>query len=146
MSLLQEITTARDTAMKQRDAETLEALRILCAAVKNEQIAQGGELSDEQVQAVIARQVKQVKDALSDFTAAGRSDLAEKAQKEIALYQVYLPEEMSDEELQAVVQAAVAEAGPGANVGAVMGKVMARVKGKADGNRVREMVSAALTG
>lgn len=146
MSLLQDITNARNTAMKQRDAEKLSVLRILCAAVKNEEIEKGGDLSDEAVQNVIARQVKQLKDSMKDFAEAGREDLAAKAEFELGVLKQYLPEQLSDEELQKIVNDMHAEMGDGANLGALMGRVMGAVKGRADGNRVREMVQAALEG
>lgn len=147
MSLKEQIQQDQKTAMKEKQQEQLETLRGVWAVIRKEEIDSQKELDDEGVQAVIARQVKQLQDAKTDFLAGGRSDLSEKADREMLLLSRYLPAQMSDEELDAAIQAVLGELGDAAkNVGMVMGAVMKVVKGKADGNRVRERVSQMMNG
>lgn len=141
MTLVQTILEAQKEAMKKRDAETLSILRVLSSAVKNEQIEKQRELTDAEAQQVIARQVKQLKDALTDFEKAERADLIEQAKKEVALLSAYLPQQLSDEELRALI-ARVIEANQGTEPGRMMGPVMKEVAGRADGNRVKAMLEA----
>ena len=144
MSLRQEIFSTRDNAMKNKDVAALSTLRVLCSEIKNAEIAAQSELSDEDIQKVIARQVKQLKDAVVDFASAGRDDLVAKNNAEIALLEQYLPAQLSDEQIQAQVDTVIAELGENADMGRTMGAVMKRVAGQADGNRVRAFVQQAL--
>jgi uncharacterized protein len=142
MSLNEKITTALTTAMKAKDSNTVSTLRLLTSALKNEQIEKQSELQDEDIQAVVKRQVKQLKDALKDYESGGRVDLKESSEKEIKILEEYLPEEMTEVDLKKVVLAVVkdlGEVGP-SDMGKVMGAVMKEVSGRADGNRVRELV------
>lgn len=146
MTLRDDIQRAVREAMKAKDHASLETLRMLWAAVRNEEIRDRAVLSDDDIVAVISRQVKQLQDSLKDFTAGARPDLVDKTNAEIALLAAYLPEQLSDEGLLAVVDRvmnALAPAGAG-DLGKVMGAVMKEVKGTADGNRVRAMVALRL--
>lgn len=146
MSLRNEIQEKIHAAMKAGDAKNLAVMRLLKSAIKNEEIELQKELSDEEVQSVVARQVKQLVDAIKDFESGERSDLVAQAKEEIELMSVYLPEQMSDSELSIIVNKAIESTGaktPG-DVGRVMGLVMKQAKGKADGTKVREMVSKKL--
>jgi uncharacterized protein len=148
MTLKEQLLSAQKDAMKAKDSETLSTLRMVWSAVKNEEIKAQEELNDAKVQEVIAKQVKQLKDATKDFAAGGRDDLVESTNKEVAILEAYLPEQMSDEDLKKIVDETVAgfgEVSP-ADMGKLMGAVMGKVKGQADGNRVKEMVSAVLKG
>lgn len=147
MSIKQTLQDAQKEAMKAKDSESLSTIRQVLSAIKNEEISSGGELKDEQIQTVIARQVKQLKDALKDFEAAGRDDLAGQNKKEIALLEGYLPAQLSDEELETIVKETIAQTGATGpqDLGKVMGAVMGKVKGQADGNRVREMATKLFT-
>lgn len=146
MSLQATIDQAKIAAMKEKNQEALSTLRMLSSAIKNAEIEKQSALTDEEVQAVIARQVKQLRDANTDFQSSGRTDLVEKTNAEIALLETYLPAQMSDEELQAIVKATAEEMGvtAKADMGKLMGAVMKKVAGQADGNRVKEMVTAVL--
>ncbi len=144
MSLRQDIFSARDNAMKANDTAALSTLRVLCSDIKNAEIAAQGELDDEAVQKVIARQVKQLKDAATDFAQAGRDDLVAQNTAEVALLEKYLPAQMSDEDIATHIDAVLADMGEGVQMGQVMGAVMKRVAGQADGNRVRELVQQKL--
>ena len=134
------------TAMKSGDAKNLAVLRLIKSAIKNEEIQLQKELSDEEVQSVVARQVKQLSDAAKDFEAGGRQDLVEQAKEEIQLMSIYLPEQMSDSELLSIVDKVIETTGAKtqSEVGKVMGLVMKQAKGKADGTKVREIVSKKL--
>ncbi len=146
MTLRSEIQEKQYDAMKQGDADKLSILRLLMSAIKNEEIELKRELNDEETQAVVGRQVKQLNDSIKDFEAGGRSDLVEKTQKEVEVLKEYLPEQLSDEELESIIDKKITElsAGP-QDIGKVMGAVMKEAKGKADGNKVREIVSKKLS-
>ncbi|HYE59797.1 MAG TPA: GatB/YqeY domain-containing protein [Candidatus Kapabacteria bacterium] len=147
MSLRDSIRQAQTQAMKDRNAEVTDMLRMLWSQIRNEEIAQQHDVTDEDIVQIVSRQVKQLQDALQDFTKGGRTDLIEKTNKEIAFLQQYLPVQLSDEELETIVKEVIAASGAasGNDTGKVMGTVMKQVKGKADGNRVREMVTRLLS-
>lgn len=139
MPLRQNIHDDMIAAQKARNAEKTDALRSAWSAIRNEEIDVRHDLSDDETVGVLARSVKQLKDALADFRAGGRADLAEKNEREIALLETYLPAQLSDDDVRSVVARAVAEtsaSGPG-DVGKVMARAMKDLKGRADGNRVR---------
>lgn len=131
-------------AMQARDELKIATLRLMNGEMKNAEIAlmkKDSGLSDEESVAVLQRMVKQRNDAVSQFEAGGRMDLVEKERAEIAIIQAYLPAQLSDEELSAIVKETAAALGD-ADFGKVMGAVMGKVKGKADGARVRQMVES----
>lgn len=145
MSLREEIITARTTAMKQKDSAALSVLRVLFSEIKNKEIDTKQELSDEEVMAVVKTQVKRLKDAQKEFAAAGRDELAAQNQSEIDILSTYLPEQMSEDEIRAIIKAVMESLGDNPNMGQIMGQVMAKANGAADGNRVRELVQEALS-
>lgn len=142
MPLRETIQQAQTQAMKERNAERTSVLRMLWSAIRNEEINTRQDLTDEQVQSVIARQVKQLEDAQKDFQSGSRADLAEQNQREVAIMRAYLPAQLTDEELDSAVRAVLGamDAGQTVDFGRIMGAVMKEVKGKADGNRVRDAV------
>ncbi|MBP7992566.1 MAG: GatB/YqeY domain-containing protein [Candidatus Magasanikbacteria bacterium] len=148
MSLVEQLQALRLTARKEHNAETLDSIQNVLAAIKNEEINHGITLQDAQVEALIARLVKQLKDALADFTTAGRTDLVTKTNTEIELLQSFLPQQLTDVEIDAVITGVLSEVDQEtrANSGKVVGAVMAKVKGRADGATVRERVLARLSG
>jgi len=103
-------------------------------------------LTDEEVVAVVASEVKRRKDSISEFEKGGRPELAEGEKKEMDMLMAYLPEQMSDDDLRAVVKAAIADTGATEvrEMGKVVGSVMPKVKGKADGGRVSQIVKEEL--
>jgi uncharacterized protein YqeY len=136
--LSQETTAALKAGQKVR----LAALRLLSAAVKNREVELRRELSDDEFLEVAAKQVKQRRESIEAFEAAGRTELADREREEEAVLSAYLPEPLGDDELDAIVEEAIATAGatgPG-DLGKVMGAVMARVKGRADGRTVQAKV------
>lgn len=146
MSLQAQIKADMITAMKARESDKVTVYRNVTSAIKNSMIDHTGEFTDADVQQVIATFVKQLKDANKDFASGGREDLVAQNNAEIAILEVYLPEQMSDDELNAVVADVIAETGASstADMGRVMGAVMGKVAGKADGNRVKDAVMQTL--
>ena len=148
MSLKARITEDMKTAMKAKEAGRLAAIRLLLAAIKQKEVDERTELDDAAVSAVIEKLVKQRKDSVTQYEAAGRADLADVEKAEIAILSAYLPEKMGNDEIAAAVTAAVAATG--AKGPADMGKLMAVLKpqlaGKADMAEVSKLVKAALAG
>ena len=147
MSLTDTLTTDISRAMKAKDATTLTALRMLKTALTNKSIEKSRALEPAEELQVVNALVKQRRDSIDQFTAAGRHELAAKEQAEIAVLDAYLPPSASDDELAVAVTAAVAETGAttAKDMGKVMKAVMAALAGKTvDGKRVNELVRAAL--
>ncbi len=135
------------TAMKAHETARLSALRLLLAAIKQREVDDRAEATDELVTGVISKLIKQRHDSVKQYHDAGRDDLAQKEQFEIDVLSVYLPKQMSDEEIEAVVKDAIAQTGAVgmAGMGKVMGVVKAKCTGKADMGRVSAIVKAQLT-
>jgi uncharacterized protein YqeY len=135
-------------AMKAKDKVLLGVLRQLQAAVKQVEIDQRIELDDEAALKVIQGYAKKVRDTLEAAQKAGRAEMQAEAEAELAVVKAYLPAELSDDALAALVDEAVAEAGASGpqDMGAVMKAVMPKVAGRADGGRVSAMVKKRLVG
>lgn len=138
--------------MKARDKVRTGALRMLLAALKNAAVAEGkgpqGELGDDAVIRLVQTEVKRRREAAAAFRDGGREEQAQAEEAEAAVYEAYLPAQLSDDELGALVDAAIAEVGadgPQA-MGQVMKAVMPKVAGQADGTRVSAAVKARLAG
>lgn len=149
MSLKDTITTDMKTAMKAGDSAKLGTIRMLLAAMKQREVDERIALTDSDVVAIVEKAIKQRKESIAQFTAGNRPDLVEKEESEVKVLATYMPAQMSDAEIEAVVNAAVAEvAASGVSGNAAMGKVMAIVKpklaGKADMTLVSAKVKAAL--
>jgi uncharacterized protein len=152
MSLHDQIEADLRTAMKARDRAATSALRMVVAALKNRATADGlspqGRLDDEVVHKVLSTEVKRRKEAAAAYQDAGRSESATSELAEAAIYEAYLPAQLGDDELAAIVDAAIAETGAGSpgQMGEVMKAAMSRVQGRADGGRVSAIVKQRLTG
>lgn len=149
MSLKETITNDMKTAMKAGDSQKLGTIRMLMAAMKQREVDERIVLSDADIVALVEKAIKQRKEAIVQFTAGNRADLVAKEEAEAAVLAVYLPAQMSDAEVDAVIAAAVAEvAASGVTGNAAMGKIMAIVKpklaGKADMSAVSGKVKAKL--
>jgi uncharacterized protein YqeY len=144
-SLKDRISADMVAAMKARDQVRVDTLRSALSGFTYKRSEAGVDLTEADELAVVQKQVKQRNDSFTEFTKAGRTDLADKEALERSILQVYLPAQKSAEEIRAIVQAAV-ESLPadGRNQGAVMKIVMPQLKGLADGNLVREAVATAL--
>lgn len=147
--LSQQITEDMKTAMRERNAAALGTIRMLKSALKNAAIEKGGadaELTDPEVVAVVRREVKKRQDSIEQYRAAGRAELAEQEEVEIAVLQAYLPEPLGEDELTAIIDAAIAEVGATSRkeMGAVMKLVQERSAGRADGKTLSQAVMAKL--
>ena len=140
MSLKERITQDMKDAMRSGDKERLGNIRMLQAAIKQREVDERIMLDDTQVLAVVEKMIKQRKEAIAQFEAGGRADLAAKENAEIALLQAYMPEQLSAAEVDALVAAAIAETA--ASTIKDMGKVMALVKTRAAGRADMASVSA----
>jgi uncharacterized protein YqeY len=135
-------------AMKARDKTRLEALRMLRAAIKNTEIAQQKTLEDSDILAVLAKEVRQHRESISEFGKGNRQDLVAKEEAELNILLEYLPRQMSRDEIIAAARQAIEEVGargPG-DKGKVMQKLMPQLKGKAEGRDVNEAVTELLGG
>lgn len=143
MSLKEQLMSDFKDAMKAKDEVRKNTISFARAAVKQYEIDNRKELDDEGIIAILAKQVKMRKDALSDFEKAGRVDLADAYKQEIEVLQKYLPAQLSADEIRDIVKATAADLGIDGgkqNMGKLMGAVMGKVKGVADGNDVRKVI------
>jgi uncharacterized protein YqeY len=148
MTLKARITEDMKTAMKARETARLGAIRLLLAAIKQKEVDERSELDDAAVAAVIEKLVKQRKDSIAQYEAAGRQELVDAEKAEIIVLSAYLPEKMGSDEVAAAIAAAVAETGAKgpADMGKLMGVLKPRLAGKADMAEVSRLVKAALAG
>ncbi|MGI9036386.1 MAG: GatB/YqeY domain-containing protein [Pyrinomonadaceae bacterium] len=149
MSLKDKIVSDLTRAMKAQDANRTGTLRMVKAALMNEQNKRGAdyELTDEEVSKTLQSLVKQRKDSIEQYANAGRAELAEKERAELAVIEEYLPQSAAKEEIETAVAAAIAETGASSmkEMGAVMKAAQAKLAGKtADGKIVSEIVKAKL--
>ena len=131
-------------AMKAKDEVRKNTISFARAAIKQYEVDNRQELDDEGIIAILSKQVKMRKDALSDFEKAGRTDLIDSYKAEIEILNRYLPEQLSEEDILNEVRKTAAELGIEGgkqNMGKLMGPVMAKLKGRADGNAVKKVVT-----
>jgi len=147
MNLQEKIKKDLLEAAKNKDSEKVSVLRMLQSSIKNKEIdLMGEEMTDEIVLDVIAKQAKQRKESIAGFEKGGRLDLAEGEKKELAILEVYLPEQASDKEIEDVVKDIIDEMGGASkeDFGKVMGASVKKLKGKAEGNRIKTIVERML--
>ena len=146
MSLLESLQKDMVAAMKAKDKTKLSTVRMLKAAVTNEQINVGHDLTSDEEVSVLSRELKQRKDSLEEFKAAGRDQAVADLEAEIAVIESYLPEQLSVDEVKAVVEETIKAVGATskADFGKVMGVLMPKLKGKADGKLVNATVKELL--
>ncbi len=140
VTLKQHIQDDMKTAMKAGEKERLGVIRLILAAIKQIEVDQRIVLDDVQVIAVLDKMLKQRRDSIAQYTAAGRTDLADVESAEVVIIQSYMPQALTDAEIDALVEQAVAEVG--ASTIADMGKVMALLKPKMQGRADMGAVSA----
>ena len=147
MTLKERINEDIKAAMRARETARLAAIRLLMAAIKQKEVDERIQLDDAAVVPVIDKMLKQRRDSIAQYQAAGRQDLVDAEKFEADLLQTYMPAGLSDDEISAAVAAAVAEtgaAGPG-DMGKVMAVLKPRLAGRADMTEVSKRVKAALT-
>ncbi|UOQ93781.1 GatB/YqeY domain-containing protein [Halobacillus shinanisalinarum] len=142
MSILERLNQDMKAAMKAKDKKTLGVIRMVKASMQNEAIKLGKDLSEDEELTVLSREVKQRKDSLQEFKEAGREDLVEGLNEEIEILQVYMPKQLTEEELEQIVQETIVEVGASSkgDMGKVMSAVMPKVKGKTEGSKVNKLV------
>jgi uncharacterized protein YqeY len=104
VSLLSRLNDDMKSAMKAKDKESLQVIRMIKSSIQNEQIKVGHDLTDDEELSVLSREMKQRRDSLREFEQAGRDDLAEKVKSEIAIVEKYMPEQLSEDEIRQIVQ------------------------------------------
>ena len=146
MSLKQRITDDMKTAMKGGDKDRLGVIRLILAAIKQREVDERIVLDDAQVLAVIEKMIKQRRDSIAQFRAAAREDLATKEEYEVGVIQAYMPAQLSDAEVDAIIAKAIADSGASGakDMGKVIGLVRPQVAGKADMGAVSQAVKARL--
>jgi len=147
MSLKEQINNDIKTAMKEKNVELRDALRLLSSAMKQIEVDERKELSDEDIIKIIQKQVKQRNDAMSQYREAGREDLYEKEAAEAAIFETYLPKQLSDDELETAIRAIIAETGAETmkDIGRVMGSASKALGAQADGKRINECAKKLLS-
>lgn len=148
MSLKARITEDMKSAMRAKETARLGAIRLLLAAIKQREVDERIELDDTQIIAAIDKMLKQRRDSISQFEAAGRQDLADIEHFEISVLQVYMPDAASDDEIDALIAQAVAETGAAGvkDMGKVMAAVKPKLAGRADMAQVSTRIKAKLVG
>ncbi len=142
------IATETTNALKAGDKVRVGTLRLLSAAIKNREVEVGHALDDDEVTEIAVREGKKRRESIEAYGDAGRRDLVDKEQAEFDVLQTYLPEQMSEADLDAIIDEAIASTGASSpqDMGKVMGQVMAKAKGKADGKLIQGKVMAKLGG
>jgi uncharacterized protein YqeY len=147
MSLKEQLTKDLQDAMRSGDELKKSTIRMVRAAIKNAEIAQIGELDDAGVQNVMRKEIKQRRESGDEYERHNRLDLAQRERAEAALIEAYLPQQMSEAEIEAVVRGIVGEVGASGprDMNKVMPVVMSRLKGRAEGRLVNKVVSGVLS-
>jgi uncharacterized protein YqeY len=148
MSLKDRINDDMKTAMRGGDAPRRDALRLLLAALKQREVDERKDLGDADVVAVIEKMIKQRRESIVQFEKGGRADLAKNEQFEVAILQAYMPQALSDAEIEAALAEAIAATGAKApsDMGKVMGVLKGKLAGRADMTKVSALVKAKLAG
>ena len=149
MGLREQILDDIKSAMKNKEAERLSAIRMLQAAVKNREIElRPNAITEPDVQAVVRKLAKQRKDSITEFEKAGRQDLADKEKYELGVLEAYLPAQMSPEQVAKLVDEVIQATGANSmkQMGAVVKEVMAKSGGQADGKTISDLVKSKLQG
>ena len=148
MALKERLDQDMKQAMREKAQLRLDTIRMLKSSIKYREIELGKPLDDPGVHIVIAGEIKRRRDAIEQFRAGNRQDLADKEQKEIEVLQAYLPQQLTQDELRAKVDEAVRKLGAQGmkDMGAVMKALMPEVQGRADGKVVSDLVKARLSG
>ena len=151
MGLKEQIGEDIKTAMKAKDKVRLQTVRGIKKAIleKEVELRPKGQdsLTPEQEIELLSQQAKQRRDSIEQFTNAGRDELAEKEKQELAIIETYLPEQVSDAEIESIVDRLIADSGASTmkDLGKVMGPAMKELKGKADGKKIQELVKSKLS-
>jgi uncharacterized protein YqeY len=148
MTLSERIESAMRDSMRARDEQRTQTLRMVMAAAHNVKIARARDLTDDEVIDVLTKQVKQRRESIAMFRDAGREERAVAEEAEAAILAEFLPQQLTEDEVESLARAAIAETGATSPVdlGKVMGRVSPQTKGRADGRLVSEVVRRLLAG
>ena len=148
MTLKERITEDMKAAMRAKESARLSAIRLLLAAMKQKEVDERVQLGDAEVIAIVEKLLKQRRESVTQFEAAGRTELAAGEKFEIEVLTAYLPQRMSEAEVAQAIQAAIAETGAASarDMGKVMGLLKTRLAGRADMTQVSALVKAKLAG
>ncbi len=148
MSLRDQINQDMKAAMRSRDEARLSAIRMLWAAIQRREVDERITLDDTQVLSVVEKTVRQSRDAVEQFLKGNRPDLADKENRDIAFWEVYLPAQASDDEVAKLVKEAIASTGAASikDMGKVVGVLKPKLQGRADMGKVSALVKAQLAG
>ena len=146
MTLKEKLLKDQNDAMRQRDAVRLSVVRMVRSAINYAEIEQGHELDDAGVQAVIVRDVKEHRDAITEISKGNRPDLVQKNEAELAILLTYLPQQMSAQDIEVQARSAIAQVGAKgpSDMGKVMGVLMPQLRGKADPRTISQVVQKLL--
>ena len=147
MNLAERLNEDMKQAMKAGEKFRLTTIRMVRASIKNQEIELHRPLNEDEIVQVVSRDLKQRRDSLQDFERAGRDDLVSQMQGEIEIISQYLPEQLNEEEIKAIVMQTIQETGASskADIGKLMGALMPKVKGRADGKLVNQLVQQVLS-
>jgi uncharacterized protein YqeY len=147
VSLKEQLSDAMKAAMRAKEKQRLGTIRLIQADIKRIEVDERVELDDARVLAVMDKMVKQRRDSISQFSAAGRTELADIEQAEIEVIQEFLPQPLTEQEIDALIAAAIAESGASSmqQMGAVMAIVKPQIQGRADAGAVSGQVKRALS-
>lgn len=143
MSLMEQLNQDMKQSMKNKEKEKLSVIRMVKASLQNEMIRLGkNKLSEDEELTILSRELKQRKDSLQEYKSAGRNDIVENLESEIIIIQKYMPEQLTDAELEDLIQATIKEINVTSKkeMGKVMSAIMPKVIGKADGSRINKLV------
>ena len=142
MNKKQEIQQALTTAMKARDEDTKRTLRLVMSAIKLAEVEAGGELDDSRILAILQKEVKTREDIIAESKQANRTDLVQAAEKEMAILNKFLPQQMDPDELKALAQSVITELGASGmrDMGEVMKQLMPKLEGRASGSDASKVV------
>ena len=148
LTLKERVMEDMKQAMKAKDKLKLDAIRMLRGAILNREIEKQKELEDDEVIQVLANQIKKRKDSIEQFRDAGRMDLVERESQQLQALEIYMPQQLSLDEVKHLIDEVIAETGASSmrDMGKVMSTIMPRIQGKADGKEVNRIVREQLGG
>ena len=132
--------------MKEKNTLALNTVRLVIAEIKNKEVEKNSEITDEEILQIIRKQIKMREDSIQQFRSANREDLAEKEAQELEILKNYLPEDLTDEELDKIIQGTIKElnASSKKDFGRVIKEVIQKVQGRADNKKISELISKKL--
>ena len=147
MSLTDDLRKDMFTFSKEGNTNASDILKMALASIKNAQLTQDNDLTEQDIEKILRKEVKKIEDSISQFTQMGRTDLVEKETSQLEIIRKYIPELMSEEEIKTIINNKITELNITSmnDMGRLMGAVMKETAGRADGNTVKNLVTQILT-